>query len=187
MVKLIRSGVLILACFLGGSSFAQFRDLLDTVEGEAIALSGNRIVLMTEGGGVHEVTLTGLAVPPPGTRCPLDDGTDGTWDCAEGSRRALASFMEGKEVECDVTLPVFDGSDPIVAICMIPLSFDHETKTFNSKPEDRFINDWMLYTGWAKLLPEWKDRMPPLYRAELYARTIGAVLWSSKGWFPDEP
>ena len=134
------------------------------IAGPAKALSGTTILMEDPAGRSVRLRLAGLAAPAERMRCLAAGGNLPDWGCGTGSLLALASVIDGEILEC--RLLDADAGDLPAAECLA---------------QTRNVNEWMLMTGRAILLPEWRGRNPEWDSAELLARRAGAMLWSGFG------
>ena len=134
------------------------------LNGPGRAVSGAEIAMEDPAGSEVRLKLAGLTAPPDGALCPSTGNNLPDWECGRGSRLALESAISGETLECRLFGPTVE--DRINAECMA---------------QTRNLNAWMLATGWAILLPEWRGRNPEWDAAELAARRAQSMLWSGLG------
>ena len=131
----------------------------ELVHGSAVAEAGDRLRLETLRGSIA-IRLQGLSAPPPGATCPSAAGSQSRWNCGDGSRDALAGQIEGEDVVC--RLAGREAGGAALAECAV--------QALN-------LNLWMLATGRAILVKDWRGRIPAYDEAEMIARRAGTMLW----------
>ncbi len=149
--------VLLLAA---GQAPGQVRSLT----GPGQALSGTLITMEDPAGRAITLRLAGQTSPPEGALCPSVGEGLPDWECGTGSRLALQSAIAGETLECRLLGPASE--EPVPAECLA---------------QTRNLNVWMLSTGRAVLVPEWRGRNPEWDTAEQAARRSRAMLWSAVG------
>ena len=159
-MRLIPAMGLAVLLLAAGQSPGQIRSLT----GPGLAVSGTGIVMEDPAGSSVTLRLAGLLSPPEGALCPSAEDGLPDWECGTGSRLALGSAIAGETLECRLLGPVSE--EPVPAVCLA---------------QTRNLNIWMLSTGRAVLVPEWRGRNPGWDAAERAARRVRAMLWSAVG------